>query len=143
MSGEEMEGGADPGHEAGGAGRLAGGCGVSLFRAVGPHELADIQERGGFRPDPDGRSYEFGKLFATSAEDAARFGRINVALGGRSFTIVEASIPVSLVDRYYRSAMDRMAVVLIEVAQLAEFNAAARIRVLPSVPNVPLPIRGR
>lgn len=122
---------------------MAAGHRASLFRAVGPHELADVQERGSFRPDPGGRSYEFGKPFATAAEDAARFGRINVALGGRPFTIVEATIPISLLDRCYHSVMDRMAVVLVEVALLAEFNAAARIRVLPSVPNVPLPLGGR
>jgi len=50
---------------------------ANLFRAVSQAELNDLTNFGGLRQKPDGLSYE-GKLFATSAEDAAHFGRITI-----------------------------------------------------------------
>jgi hypothetical protein len=48
---------------------------VSLYRAVAKAELDDIAQVG-FRQHPNSLSLE-SKLFATSPEDAARFGRDN------------------------------------------------------------------
>jgi hypothetical protein len=103
--------------------------------------LADIGAFGGFRPDPAGGGYQFGKLFATSAEDAARFGWINVQLGGRPFTLVEATLPAVLVEQFHRDTLDRMPAVMVYVERLAELNAAARIRILSYVPLGGLPWR--
>lgn len=109
--------------------------GVSLYRAVGQNELADIQIFGGLRPHPGGRSYEWGKLFAMTMHDAARFGRINHRLSGRPFTIIEARVPVRLAAQYNRGVMDRMAVVEVRADQLAAFNAAAHVQALPAIPR--------
>ena len=48
---------------------------ASLYRAVAKAELDDIAQAG-FRQHPNSQSLE-SKLFATSPEDAARFGRDN------------------------------------------------------------------
>lgn len=50
---------------------------TTLYRAVSSAELTDIGQNG-FRMAPG--SYETGKLFAISAEDAAQFGKNNFHL---------------------------------------------------------------
>ena len=69
---------------------------VTIYRAVGPNDLADIRSFGGFRPEPEGRSYEFFKLFATRAEDAAWWGQSFPSDTGQEFAIVEVEIPLAL-----------------------------------------------
>lgn len=97
---------------------------ISLFRAVGQGELIDILEVGGFRP---GGGHMEAKLFATSAADAANFGRGLYRYDRVPFTIVEAQIPRSLADHLYHTLMDRMPSVAVDREELAEFNLAVRI----------------
>ena len=111
----------------------AGGT-VTLYRAVGPNELADIRSFGGFRPEPEGRSYGFFKLFATSAEDAVWWGQSFSSGTGREFAIVEVEIPLALYQTYERRTMDGRPAVVVDVEQLPELNRVARIRVYPHSP---------
>ncbi len=110
----------------------AGGT-VTLYRAVGPNELADIGAFGGFRPDPREATYSYdsGKLFATYAEDAAWWGQNLIASKGKVFTIVEVEIPISLYQTYALTTMDGRPVVVIDLEQLPGLNRVARIRVYP------------
>lgn len=66
------------------SGRLATKDETTLYRAVSDDELADVAKNG-FRP---GRNSMETKLFATSAEDAAQFGRANYGLDGKPFTLL-------------------------------------------------------
>jgi hypothetical protein len=100
---------------------------VSLYQAVGPNELMDIQTMNQFRAGPN--SYE-GKLFATSESDAAEFGRINVQLGGNPFTLVQADVPSSFADSLYQFEADGMAAVSVNPDQLSELNEVADITIL-------------
>ena len=99
-------------------------------------ERADIQDFGGFRAGPN--SYE-GKLFATSAEDASRFGQINYKLGGGPFSIVEARVPSSFVQSLYSDVADNMQYLHVSEDQLAELNRLAQINTWDSVPIAPWP----
>lgn len=101
-------------------------------------EADDLAGFGGFRAGPN--SYE-GKLFATSAEDAARFGRINDALasGGSPFHIVEVSVPRSFAGSLERLTLDGMQAVHVAESQLAILNAGGRWRLWSHVPFVGKP----
>ena len=113
----------------------AGGT-VTLYRAVGPNELADIRSFGGFRPDPREATYSYdsGKLFATCAEDAAWWGQNLIASKGKEFAIVEVEIPISLYQTYALTTMDGRPVVIVDLEQLPELNRVARIRLYPYSP---------
>jgi hypothetical protein len=112
----------------------AGGGTTSIFRAVSSGEADDIAAYG-FRARLDGHSFE-GKLFATSAEDAARFGRINYDLDKLPFHIVEARVPTSFVDQLYTGTADRMTFHGVNPVQLAELNQLARTSIWDDVPWV-------
>jgi hypothetical protein len=81
---------------------------ANLFRAVSQAALDDLTNSGGLRQKPDGLSSE-GKLFATSAEDAAHFGWMNyhldITIGLDSpFHVVEVSVPEALMHHFeYRT----------------------------------------
>ena len=109
---------------------------TNLYRAVSEAEAQDIQDYGGFRPAVNGQSYQ-GKLFATSAEDAARFGRINFKLshGTQPFFIVEADVPTSLATSYYHDTMDRMPAVAVYQEELPQLNSESLIQILDYVPR--------
>ncbi|MFY0256488.1 RHS repeat-associated core domain-containing protein [Chitinophaga sp. 30R24] len=63
---------------------------TTLFRAVSGAELADIAANG-LRTLPGG--YESSKLFATTAADAANFGRNNFTFDGIANTIIQVKVP--------------------------------------------------
>jgi hypothetical protein len=107
--------------------------GVALYRAVSDDELTDIA-RHGVRP---GRGTLETKLFATSAEDAARFGRANFRFDRKPFTIVEARVPHAMANRLYAGVADEMAIRAVYPSLLPEFNQAARVRELNSIPLGP------
>ena len=68
---------------------------VSLFRAVGPDELASIEETGSFS-SPYGLE---GKYFTTSAEEAASYAQQAVnAFGDPPYTIVQTEVPHSVLN---------------------------------------------
>jgi hypothetical protein len=90
---------------------------TALYRAVSEAERADLVAGNGFRAGPN--SYE-GKLFATTPEDAASFGRINDSLtpGGEPFHIVETRVPGSAMNGFERMPMDGMPAVHVPEGQL-------------------------
>jgi hypothetical protein len=111
---------------------------TTLYRAVSLAERADIEAFGGFRAGPN--SYE-GKLFAMSAEDSARFGRINHALtpGGEPFHIVETRVSTSLAETFERLTTDRMQAIHVAKYQLNELNASGQWSYWNAVPYVGKP----
>lgn len=119
------------------AAETGGGGTTSIFRAVSGREAGDIAANG-FRQAPDGRSLE-AKLFATSAEDAARFGRINYGQDRIPFHIVEARVPSSFVDDLYRGHADRMPFLGVHPDQLAGLNRVSDVQIWNSVPWVAKP----
>jgi RHS repeat-associated protein len=111
---------------------------VTLYRAVSLSERSDIDLFGGFRAGPN--SYE-GKLFATSADDAARFGRIIDALtpGGEPFHVVATEIPSSLANSFEFFTTDGMQAVHVAGEQLGSLNSAGSLSILTYVPWVAKP----
>ena len=117
--------------------KAGGGGSTSIYRAVSTAEADDIAAHG-FRQAPDGRSFE-GKLFATSPEDAARFGRINYGLDRTPFHVVEARVPTTYVNDLYSGTADRMPFIGVNPDQLAGLNRVADVQMRNSVPWVPKP----
>jgi RHS repeat-associated protein len=68
-----------------------------IYRAVTQGELDDIVASGKLRPDPSGKGYEGGKLFAPTFEEAGNFSKYLFNLGERATakarTIVKVSVP--------------------------------------------------
>jgi hypothetical protein len=111
---------------------------VNLFRAVSQAELDDLTNFGGLRQKPDGLSYE-GKLFATSAEDAAHFGRMNYRLDitiglDNPFHVIEVSVPEALKHRFEFRTLDFMPAVYVTEDLLPLLNRLAIIREIPVIP---------
>jgi hypothetical protein len=105
---------------------------ANLFRAVSQAELNDLTNFGGLRQKPDRLSYE-GKLFATSAEDAAHFGRINYRLDiiiglDNPFHVIEVSVPEALMHRFEFRTVDFMPAVYVIADLLPLLNRHAIIR---------------
>jgi RHS repeat-associated protein len=66
---------------------------TSLYRAVGPAELEDIQATGAFR----NLGWAEGKYFTTSGEAASSYARQAVnSFGDRPYTIVQSNVPNSV-----------------------------------------------
>lgn len=80
-------------------------------------EVADLRAVDRFRAGPN--SYE-GRLFATSPEDAASFGRINDSLapGGEPFHSVETRVPGSVLETFGTMPIDGMFAVHVAETQL-------------------------
>lgn len=111
---------------------------ANLFRAVSQAELNDLTNFGGLRQKPDGLSYE-GKLFATSAEDAAHFGRINYRLDiiiglDNPFHVIEVSVPEALMHRFEFRTVDFMPAVYVIEDLLPLLNRHVIIREISVVP---------
>jgi hypothetical protein len=121
-----------------GRGGAAAESETSLYRAVSSAERADIESFGGFRQAPSGLSYE-GKLFATTPEDTARYGRINYGIDRKPFHIVEARVPTSFAQSLYSGTADSMRYVSVGPEQLGQFNGLARINIWNQVPWVARP----
>ena len=102
-------------------------------------ELDDLTNFGGLRQKPDGLSYE-GKRFATSAEDAAHFGRINYRLDiiiglDNPFHVVEVNVPETLIPHFTIRTLDFMPAVYIADDFLPLLNRHAMIREIPVIPK--------
>ena len=101
-------------------------------------ELDDIAHFGVLRQKPDGLSYE-GKLFATSIEGAAHFGRINYRLDStigldNPFHVVEVNVPETLVRYFTFRTLDFMPAVYIADDFLPLLTRRAMIREIPVIP---------
>jgi len=92
---------------------------TSLFRAVSRAELDDIANFGGFRPNPNMQGYQEVKLFATSADDAAQFGRNNFGLDRVPNFIVQTEAPSGVMNNSFRTTMDSMNAVTLPSEQLS------------------------
>ena len=76
----------------------------TLYRAVSNAELSDIASYG----IRNANGYETGKLFATSVQDAANFGRLNFGLDNEPFTIISTTIPKRYSPQLYQFETDLM-----------------------------------
>ena len=82
----------------------------TLFRAVSKAELDDIVEFG----MRNRAGYETGKLFATTVEDAARYGKYNFKLDHIPNTIIKVKVPNNVMRNAYRFEADFMNAVSID-----------------------------
>ena len=98
---------------------------TTLFRAVSRAELDDIASFG-FRSNPTGRGYQEVKLFATSADDAAQFGRNNYGLDGVPNFIVQTEASPAVMSNSLTTTMDSMSAVSVPSNQL---NLLRNVRV--------------
>jgi hypothetical protein len=105
---------------------------VSLYRAVAKAELDDITQVG-FRQHPDSLSLE-SKLFATSLEDAARFGRDNFRFDKVPFHLIEVRVPTSIVDQFERVMLDFKPAVNVARELLPLLNRHAIVREVTYIP---------
>jgi len=86
-----------------GAGSAAKGT-TSLFRAVGPGELADIGATGAFRNLGSAE----GKYFTTSAEAASSYAQQAVkGFGDAPYTLIETRVPDSIFRGLTPATVDR------------------------------------
>ena len=103
---------------------------TSMYRAVSKAELDDIAARG-FQLKPGG--YE-SKLFATSADDAAAFGRDLYRLDRVPFHIVETRVPNSIFNQFDRLSLDLRSAIDVSRSQLPGLNGSmtwSEISVIP------------
>ena len=66
---------------------LAAKSGTTLYRAVGPDELADLQKLGRYRVPPGGTE---GKYFFETSEQASNFARM---MGDKPYTTTSVRVP--------------------------------------------------
>ena len=106
---------------------------VSLYRAVAKAELDDIAQVG-FRQHPQSLSLE-SKLFATSPEDAARFGRDNFRFDNVPFHLIEAHIPLTIVEQCEPLLLDFKPAVNVPRELLPVLNQHATVREFTPIPT--------
>ncbi len=94
----------------------------TLYRAVSPEELADIQQNG-IRVNPDGTGYQHEKLFYNSYEDAIQNTKAYDAAYGQKSIIIKIQGPQNL-NIYNNGYMDGFKVTRInaEYLHLLKFN---------------------
>ena len=104
---------------------------VCLYRAVSQKEMEDIAKYG-FRP---GLNSMLAKNFATTAEDAAWWGRQFYNLDGNPFFLVQADVRASGLRGAFTGPLDFRPAITIPYENLARFNSAVnRVAVMPSIP---------
>lgn len=91
--------------------------GTTLYRAVSKAELDDIA-RYGLRSRGGQFGYESGKLFATSLDDAATFGRNNFRFDGTPNFLLKVRAPRSAMKQAFSFGADGMNAVSIPSNQL-------------------------
>ncbi|MDF3983064.1 hypothetical protein P3W23_13790 [Luteibacter sp. PPL554] len=75
----------------------------TLYRAVSPQELANIQETGRFVLAQGLES----KYFASSSADVSKFAKMAVAsFGDEAYTTVATEVPLSVVNSAERASVD-------------------------------------
>jgi RHS repeat-associated protein len=100
---------------------------TKLYRAVSKAELDDIAKNG-IRNSP---GYESGKLFATTAQDASNFGKLNYGFDKEPFSIIQTKIPNKFTSQLYKGEMDLMDAVSVPKNL---FNKMAVPKTLSSTP---------
>ena len=102
---------------------------TSLFRAVSKAELDDIALHG-IRTLPR-TGYETGKLFATSLDDAARFGRGNFSFDKIPNHLIRVDVPSSVMKNSLKFSADGMNAVAIPANQLGKLQSIFRFNFSP------------
>jgi RHS repeat-associated protein len=110
---------------------LQGSKSTTLFRAVSEAELNDIAVNG-LRVNPV-TGYETSKLFATTAADAASFGRNNYAFDGITNTIIEVRVPAQTMRFAEKKVLDGYNAVSVPSNML---NTIKTVKPLNFSPNV-------
>lgn len=101
------------------------------FRAVSRAELDDLAVNG-FRAGAN--SYE-GKLFASSADDAAFFARdVLYPLAGQVSEFVKVEVPASFASKLFSFTADGKAAISVGPELLDELNEVGKVTVLNSIP---------
>jgi hypothetical protein len=103
-----------------------------LYRAASAAEVTDMASNG-VRNISTG--YETGKLFATTASDAAQFGKNNFGLDGIPNTVVGVKVPSSVMKTAYTTEMDGMKAVSIPSNQLPAVKAMGPLNYSPKPTN--------
>jgi len=103
---------------------------TNLYRAVSSAELSDISTNG--LRTLGGNSYETGKQFATTSQDAANFGRNNFSFDKEPFTVIQANMPDKVMRASTTFTADGMRAVSVPSSQLPNANWVA------PHPDVPL-----
>lgn len=93
---------------------------TTLFRAGSADELADVVANG-LRTNPQ-TGYETGKLFATTSNDAAQFGKNNFMLDGTPNFIMKVTVPRSVMKTATKFEADGMKAVSIPAEQLQKIK---------------------
>ena len=106
---------------------------ASLYRAVAKAELEDIVQAG-FRQHPDSLSLE-AKLFATSPENAARFGRDNFRFDEVPFHLIEVQMPTSIAEQCEKLTLDFKPAVNVPRDMLPLLNQHATVREIMPIPT--------
>ena len=96
------------------------GGSTTLYRAVSKAELDDIAANG-VRTTAGG--YETGKLFATSLDDAAKFGKNNFKLDGIPNHLIKVDVPNSVMKNAHKFRADSMDAISIPANQLNKLNS--------------------
>jgi hypothetical protein len=112
---------------------LKGAGSTTLFRAGSAAELADVSQNG-LRTAPIS-GYETGKLFATSASDAAQFRKNNFSLDGVPNTVMQVKIPNSVMKTATTFTADGMKAVSIPANQLPRITSVTPLN------HSPLPLK--
>jgi len=97
--------------------------GATLYRAVSKAELDDIA-RWGLRSRGGQYGYESGKLFATSLDDAATFGRNNFRFDGTPNFLIKVRAPRSAMKQAFTFGADGMNAVSIPSNQLRNLTVS-------------------
>lgn len=105
---------------------------TTLYRAVSPAELTDIGANG-FRTLSG--TYETTKLFATSAADAAQFGKNNFSFDQIPNTIVEAKVSNSVMKTTTAFEADGMKAVAVPANQLSTVKPIGPLNYSPQPTN--------
>ena len=106
-----------------------GGNITSLFRAVSQAELDDIALHG-IRTLPR-TGYETGKLFATTLDDAARFGRGNFTFDKLPNHLIRVDVPSNVMQNSLRFTADGMNAVSIPANQLGKLQSIFKFNFSP------------
>jgi RHS repeat-associated protein len=111
---------------------LTASTSTTLYRAASEGEVSDIAKNG-LQTKPG--AYETNKLFATSASDAAQFGKNNFAFDGQANTILKAKVPNSVMKTSTTFEADGMKAVAIPSNQLQRVNWVRPLNYTPKPSN--------
>jgi len=93
---------------------------TTLFRSVAQKELDDIALNG-LRTNPVG-GYETGKLFATTADDASKWSKLNYKYDATPKTIIQVRVSNSIIKQSYHFTADGMKAISVDSRFLSNIS---------------------